>query len=579
MSITLDQVTKRYHGQPVVNDVSLEVPEGEFFVLLGPSGSGKSTLLRAIAGLTGIDHGQIALHGQDVTQMGARDRGVGFVFQNYALFRHMTVGENIEFALRVRRMKTAERRARRAELLRLVVLEGMDDRLPSQLSGGQQQRVAVARALAHKPQVLLLDEPFGALDAKIREELRSTIRAVQRELGVTTVLVTHDQEEAFALADRIGVMNLGRLLEVGRPQELYARPATRFVATFLGAANLLLAQQGPDAIRFGSTPVDAAARNPVAPGREHEVVTVMRPEEVEIAATRELLGSNYIARATVEELMFTGAMERLRLRLFDDPDAARLVGSADATQRIEATRSQPEQRTFPLQVGDTVALGARRLHVLPTPLSSFVACAATEAEADAIAMHPLLDALATRMKTRVAVHLLEDTAEQRAPAAGVAAIASGPGAGALAATLLGRGANEVLVLPAAAALPRHICIHWMGDGVRHATLAVAASLLRHLPAEAICYAVAPEARRDQRPAALRALLDARSEAKAAHGLEVRTELLSGTGPAALLAQLTKLEAPMLVLGVTRIEDISGPFASLVNGAAAVPVLVVYRGAA
>jgi sulfate/thiosulfate transport system ATP-binding protein len=579
MSITLDQVTKRYHGQPVVNDVSLEVPEGEFFVLLGPSGSGKSTLLRSIAGLTGIDHGQIALHGQDVTQMGARDRGVGFVFQNYALFRHMTVGENIEFALRVRRMKSTERRARRAELLRLVALEGMDDRLPSQLSGGQQQRVAVARALAHKPQVLLLDEPFGALDAKIREELRSTIRVVQRELGVTTVLVTHDQEEAFALADRIGVMNLGRLLEVGRPQELYARPATRFVATFLGAANLLLAQQGPDAIRFGSTPVDAAARNPVAPGREHEVVTVMRPEEVEIAATRESLGSNYIARATVEELLFTGAMERLRLRLFDDPDAARLVGSADATQRIEATRSQPEQRAYPLQVGDTVMLGARRLHVLPTPLSSFVACANTETEAQAIAAHPLLDALATRMKTRVAVHLLDSSAEQRAPAAGVAAIASGPGAGALAAGLLGRGANEVLVLPPGAALPRHICIHWMGDGVRHATLAVAASLLRHLPAEAICYAVAPEARRDQRPAALRALLDARSEAKAAHGLEVRTELLSGTGPAALLAQLATLEAPMLVLGVTRIEDISGAFAALVNGDAAVPVLVVYRGAA
>jgi hypothetical protein len=425
--------------------------------------------------------------------------------------------------------------------------------------------------------VLLLDEPFGALDAKIREELRSTIRAVQRELGVTTVLVTHDQEEAFALADRIGVMNLGRLLEVGRPQELYARPATRFVATFLGAANLLLAQQGQDAIRFGSTPVDAAARNPVAPGREHEVVTVMRPEEVEIAATRELLGSNYIARATVEELMFTGAMERLRLRLFDEPDAARLVGSADATQRIEATRSQPEQRAFPLQVGDTVALGARRLHVLPTPLSSFVACAPTEAEADAIAMHPLLDALATRMKTRVAVHLLGG-ADQRAPAAGVAAIASGPGAGALAASLLGRGANEVLVLPPGAALPRQICIHWMGDAVRHATLAVAASLLRHLPAEAICYAFAPEARRDQRPTALRALLDARSEAKAAHGLEVRTELLSGSGPAALLAQLKTLEAPMLVLGVTRIEDISGAFATLVNGEAAVPVLVVYRGA-
>ncbi|MEO6368593.1 MAG: ABC transporter ATP-binding protein, partial [Steroidobacteraceae bacterium] len=191
MSITLEQVTKRYQGQPVVNDVSLEVAEGEFFVLLGPSGSGKSTLLRAIAGLVDIDHGSIALHGNDVTHVGARERGVGFVFQHYALFRHLTVAENIEFALRVRRMKAADRRARRQELLKLVALEGMDQRLPAQLSGGQQQRVAVARALAHKPQELLLDEPFGALDAKIREELRRTIRVVQRELGVTTVLVTH----------------------------------------------------------------------------------------------------------------------------------------------------------------------------------------------------------------------------------------------------------------------------------------------------------------------------------------------------------------------------------------------------
>src|SRR3954469_2356631 len=256
MSIALDQVTKRYQDQPVVNDVSIEVGEGEFFVLLGPSGSGKSTLLRAIAGLTGIDHGRISLHGRDVTHMRARDRGVGLVFQNYALFRHMTVADNIEFALRVRRMKRADRVARRKELLRLVALEGMDERLPAQLSGGQQQRVAVARALAHKPEVLLLDEPFGALDAKIREELRRTIRQVQRELGITTVLVTHDQEEAFALADRIGVMNLGRLLESGRPDELYDRPATRFVATFLGAANLLLARQSKQGLHFanGATP-------------------------------------------------------------------------------------------------------------------------------------------------------------------------------------------------------------------------------------------------------------------------------------------------------------------------------------
>src|SRR6187455_2305355 len=324
MSITLDQVTKRYQGSPVVNDVSVEVGEGEFFVLLGPSGSGKSTLLRAIAGLTGVDHGRIALHGRDVTHVSARERGVGLVFQNYALFRHMTVAENIEFALRVRRMKASVRKARREELLRLVALEGMDQRLPAQLSGGQQQRVAVARALAHKPEVLLLDEPFGALDAKIREELRRTIRQVQRELGITTVLVTHDQEEAFALADTIGIMNNGRLLEVGHPHDLYAQPATRFVATFLGAANLLLVRQTLDGIRFGATPVTAEGAEPVQAGREHEVVAVLRPEEVEVAVTREQLSSNYIARAAVEEIVFTGALERLRVRLLDEPCAAQL---------------------------------------------------------------------------------------------------------------------------------------------------------------------------------------------------------------------------------------------------------------
>ena len=278
MSIELDQVTKRYQSVPVVNDVSLKVEQGEFLVLLGPSGSGKSTLLRAIAGLTEIDRGRVSLHGRDVTGVSAREREVGFVFQHYALFRHMTVANNIEFALRVRGVRAAERRARRTELLRLVALEGMDDRLPTELSGGQQQRVAVARALAHRPQVLLMDEPFGALDAKIREELRRTIRQIQRELGIATILVTHDQEEAFALADRIGVMHQGRLLECGPPDELYMRPATRFVATFLGAANLMLGYRTPKGIRFSATP---------DPGTQpREVVAVLRPEEVELAAER-----------------------------------------------------------------------------------------------------------------------------------------------------------------------------------------------------------------------------------------------------------------------------------------------------
>src|ERR1700741_3284973 len=294
MSITLDQVTKRYQGLPVVNDVSLEVGEGEFFVLLGPSGSGKSTLLRGIAGLTGVDHGRISLHGNDVTHVSARKRGVGFVFQNYALFRHMSVGENIEFALRVRRMRAEDRRQRRKELLRLVALEGMDDRLPPQLSGGQHQRGAGARALAHKPEVLLLDEPFGALDAKIREELRRTIREVQRELGITTVLVTHDQEEAFAMADRIGIMNLGRLLEIGAPHDLYSRPATRFVATFLGAANVFLARSGAAGIQLGAATVLAAGQP--ADTREHEVVAVVRPEEVAVAASSAELGALFVAQ-------------------------------------------------------------------------------------------------------------------------------------------------------------------------------------------------------------------------------------------------------------------------------------------
>src|SRR6516225_3216489 len=326
MSITLDQVTKHYAGVPVVNDVSLDIAEGEFFVLLGPSGSGKSTLLRAIAGLSGVDHGRISLHGRDVTHVAARKRGVGLVFQNYALFGHMTVADNIEFALRVRHMRARARRERRTELLRLVALEGMDDRLPAQLSGGQQQRVAVARALAHKPEVLLLDEPFGALDAKIREELRRTIRQVQRELGITTVLVTHDQEEAFAMADRIGVMNLGRLLEVGAPHDLYSRPATRFVATFLGEANLFLARRTVDGIQVGGKTMGGAERAPGAP--EHEVVAVVRPEEVEIAPAREALGSRYLGHGTVDEVTFTGALERLRVSL-DGAVHAPLLASGD----------------------------------------------------------------------------------------------------------------------------------------------------------------------------------------------------------------------------------------------------------
>ena len=586
MSITLDQITKRYQGAPVVNDVSLDIGDGEFFVLLGPSGSGKSTLLRAIAGLTGVDHGRVSLHGRDVTHVSARDRGVGLVFQNYALFRHMTVADNIEFALRVRRQKASDRRERRRELLRLVALEGMDNRLPSQLSGGQQQRVAVARALAHKPEVLLLDEPFGALDAKIREELRRTIREVQRELGITTILVTHDQEEAFALADRIGIMNLGRLLELGRPEDLYARPATRFVATFLGAANLVLARQTARGICVGADPVLPLGGTTAPAGREHEVVAVLRPEDIEIAPSREELRSSFLGLGTVEQLLFVGANERLRVRLDKGATPGPVVTAADsnaAEALLEVTRTQHDRRSHPVTVGQAVTLGVRRLHVLATPLSSFTACATSEAQAQAISEEPLLVQLATRMKTRVSTRvepaLRRDAVDaEPGPAfAGVAVINTDPGALATVLWLLGSGAEAVLLLPHGTPSPTRVLIHWMDEAARRATLAVSASLLRHVSAEAVYVGILADDGEASRPIGMRALLDARSEAQAVHGLEIRTELGYGDVAAELTRRLDEAPNQMLILGVSDINVLAQRFAALLSRTTG-PLLIVWQPA-
>src|SRR3984885_2128780 len=573
MSITLDQVTKRYQGVPVVNDVSLDIGDGEFFVLLGPSGSGKSTLLRAVAGLSGVDHGRIALHGRDVTHVAARGRGVGLVFQNYALFRHMTVAENIEFALRVRRVKASERRQRRQELLRLVALEGMDQRLPAQLSGGQQQRVAVARALAHKPEVLLLDEPFGALDAKIREELRRTIRQVQRELGITTVLVTHDQEEAFALADRIGVMNFGRLLEVGGPDELYTRPATRFVATFLGAANLLLGRQTKSGVRFGASEMDGAAVDGQA-HREHEVVAVIRPEEIELAPEKRALACNYLAAGTVEEVAFTGALERLRIRLANGASDAHLsrAPNSDGDALLEVTRSQHEQRAFGVSPGQAVAIGVRRIHVLPTPLSSFTAYAADAAQAQRLSQHPLLGKRAARMHPRVSVRVTDEGAA----ITGAAVVAAEPDAVERIEWLMKKGAEAVLVLPADAGTPQRVLIHWADEAARAATLAVAASLLRHVAAEGVYVGILPSSTPDgQRPHSMRALLDARSEAQAVHGLEMRTELHFGNVSEEFAARLAKMPDQTLILVVSQITVLLARFEALLRAQARSPLLFVY----
>jgi sulfate/thiosulfate transport system ATP-binding protein len=239
MAIELRNVTKRFGTFTALEDVCLRVADGTLTALLGPSGSGKSTLLRIVAGLEAPDEGRVMIGVHDVTNTPARNRGVGFVFQNYAPFKHMTVQDNVAFGLAVRKRPKAERRARARELLALVRLEELAERYPSQLSGGQMQRMALARALAVEPKVLLLDEPFGALDAKVRAELREWLRRLHEEIHVTTIFVTHDQEEAMDVAERIVVMNAGRIEQVGAPGELYESPRNEFVMSFVGPVNRL----------------------------------------------------------------------------------------------------------------------------------------------------------------------------------------------------------------------------------------------------------------------------------------------------------------------------------------------------
>jgi len=241
--IRVNNVAKRFGAFQALKEVNLQIEPGEFIALLGPSGSGKTTLLRIIAGLEFQDSGTVHLNGEDVSGRGAGDRGIGFVFQHYALFRHMTVAENVAFGLTVRKGKNRPTKAviqeRAAELLRLVQLEGLGSRFPGQLSGGQRQRVALARALAIEPKLLLLDEPFGALDAQVRKDLRRWLGQLHRQMGLTSIFVTHDQEEALELADRVVVMDHGVIEQIGTPEQVYMQPATPFVAQFVGESNRL----------------------------------------------------------------------------------------------------------------------------------------------------------------------------------------------------------------------------------------------------------------------------------------------------------------------------------------------------
>ena len=315
-------VRKSYGGREVLAKLDLQMADGELICLLGPSGCGKTTLLRIVAGFITPDSGQVLVDGRDVTAVPASGRRMGMVFQAYSLFPNMTALDNVRFGPRVAGRPKAEQIARAAELLDLVGLAAHAQKYPHQLSGGQQQRVALARALAVQPQVLLLDEPLSALDAKVRVQLREEIRRIQRDTGVTTILVTHDQEEALSIPDRVAVMNGGRLLQVATPATIYREPADAFVARFIGVGGILsgVAEGGSVRLANGTVlPAEAAAEHPA--GRAVEMF--LRPEHVRLEQMNGHVPPGALA-ADVHETTFLGSLTRVRLRLPELPDHAGL---------------------------------------------------------------------------------------------------------------------------------------------------------------------------------------------------------------------------------------------------------------
>ncbi len=356
MSIVVENITKQFGSFRALDNVSLEFPTGELVALLGPSGCGKTTLLRIIAGLEAADSGRVLLEGEDTTDQHVRERQVGFVFQHYALFRHMNVFENIAFGLRVkkRRERKAESdiRAKVTELLQLVQLSHLADRLPSHLSGGQRQRVALARALAVEPRVLLLDEPFGALDAKVRKALRRWLRQLHEELHISSIFVTHDQEEALDVADRVVVMNNGKVEQVASPAEIYDKPASAFVFGFLGSSNVFRGTVDRDALKVGSQ------RLPLQSGRVAEgaeVVAYARPYEMEIIADAAPTGGMPARIARIHPM---GAMVSIEL-------VGELNGGSQPC-RLEIDVPRDEVDRIGYAIGQPVRVVSRKLHVFPS---------------------------------------------------------------------------------------------------------------------------------------------------------------------------------------------------------------------
>jgi sulfate transport system ATP-binding protein len=351
MSIEIKNISKSFGAFQALKDVNLTIPSGELVALLGPSGSGKTTLLRIIAGLEEPDAGTILTHGEDFTRHSPRERNMGFVFQHYALFAHMTIFENIAFGLRVRGEKGPKVTERVRELLDLIHLSGLEKRYPSQLSGGQRQRVALARALAPQPRALLLDEPFGALDAKVRQDLRRWIRKVHQQNHMTSVFVTHDQEEAFEVADRVVVMSRGRIEQVGTPDEVFAHPANEFVLDFLGGVNVFhgrvhegLAHVGDLRLPYlgyqGEAPIPAKA--------------YVRNHEIEIA--HEPYGDNSL-RARVAYVNRSGGAVKVGLLTVDS------LGANSDDETIDVELDHRRYNELKIKTGDEVYLVPRKVRV------------------------------------------------------------------------------------------------------------------------------------------------------------------------------------------------------------------------
>ena len=346
--VEIQGVTKRFGETPALDDVSLRIEEGELFALLGPSGSGKTTLLRAIAGFVDPEAGTIRIDGDAMYSLPVHRRDIGMVFQHYALFPHMSVFDNVAFGLSVRHVAQAEMAERVGAMLELVQLDGYEERRPGQLSGGQQQRVALARALVTKPRVLLLDEPLGALDKRLRRQMQIELRQIQREVGITTVFVTHDQEEALTLADRIAILDAGRIVQSGPPQAVYERPRTVFAADFLGDSNFftgrargggrVLAPWGGELVT-SEILVDAGG----------EVILAVRPEKLRIARVGEPApgGANHLA-GTVKSVLYAGSIITYRV----------------ACGEVEVTVLEQNREATPIAQGEPVTVSWRPEHTV-----------------------------------------------------------------------------------------------------------------------------------------------------------------------------------------------------------------------